>query len=241
MPKKIAIQSGHWGKIGAGAPGEREGNKRIVDRLCAVLRGRGFEVYQTDYYAFNDPKITKVDYDLFLSCHMDMDYPNDSGSGFADYADPATDSATIESQRICKVINNTYFPEVKINYISRSNANTRFYYVWKSLTAKTPCVLLEMGQSIDPHDSILLANTNLIVNAIARSLCLAFGIPYNLPAPIVPPSLPTPTTQPLAIPDERLVELETLNHLVTAIKAVIWSKGFIWAKINKLKTLLPKA
>jgi hypothetical protein len=180
---KICIQPGHAGKAGAGAPEEQANNKRIADRVCGMLRERSFEVYQTDYYGYNDPKVIKEDYSLFLSLHCDMDYPNDGGSGFADYADPATDLATKESQRICKIINDFYFPEVKINYVSHSNANTRFYYMWKHLTAKTPCVLLEMGQSIDPHDKVLLANTDLIASAIVRCICKAFNVPYDLAPP----------------------------------------------------------
>lgn len=181
---KIVIQAGHVNK-GGGAPEELANNKRIADRVCAVLREKGFEVYQTDYYAYNDTKVTKTDYSLFLALHCDMDYPNDGGSGFADYADPNTDSATTESQRICKVINETYFPEVKINYKNRSNANTRYYYMWKYLTAKTPCVLLEMGQSIDPHDKVLLANTDLISTGIVKSICKAFNVPYEIKPPVV--------------------------------------------------------
>lgn len=189
---KICLQPGHWSK-GGGAPTELETNKRVTDRTSEMLRQRGFEVYQSDWYGFNDPKVTSVDYDLFLALHCDADYPNDNGSGFADYADPASDDATIESQRICKVINDTYFPEVKINYVSHSNANTRFYYMWKYLTAKTPCVLLEMGQTIDPHDKVLLANTELIAGAITNSICKAFNVPN---VPVQPPIPPTPPTDP---------------------------------------------
>lgn len=180
---KLCLQAGHANKVGGGAPEEQANNIRITDRLSAMMRERGFEVYQTDYYAYNDPVVTGIDYDLFLSLHCDMDYPNDGGSGFADYADPSTDMATKESQRICKIINDNYFPEVQINYVNRSNANTRFYYMWKHLTAKTPCVLLEMGQSIDPHDKVLLANTDLIASGIARALCKAFNVPYDLTPP----------------------------------------------------------
>ena len=183
---KICIQPGHWGKPGAGAPEEQANNKRIADRLCAVLRDKGFEVYETDYYADADPKVTGTDWNLFLALHCDMDYPNDGGSGFVDYPEPSTDGATIESQRIAKVIKDTYFPEVQINYISHSNANTRYYYMWKALSSKTPCVLIEMGQSIDPHDKVLLANTDLIANALARSICKAFNVPFDSPTiPIV--------------------------------------------------------
>ena len=150
MAIKICLQSGHWSKAGSGAPNEQMTNKRITDRLSTVLRDRGFEVTQTDWYGYNDPKVTKIDFALFLALHCDMDYPNDGGSGFADFPEPSTDGATIESQRICKIINDNYFPEVGINYKNHANENTKYYYMWKYLTAKTPCVLLEMGQSIDP-------------------------------------------------------------------------------------------
>ena len=183
--KKICLQPGHFNKPGGGAPEEQANNKRIADRLSAMLRERGFEVYQTDYWAYNDPVVKSTDWDLFLSLHCDMDYPNDNGSGFADYPEPSTDSATKESQRICKVINEVYFPEVKINYVNRSNANTRYYYMWKHLTAPTPCVLIEMGQSIDPHDKVLLANTTLIASALTRAICKAFNVAYDIDLPPV--------------------------------------------------------
>lgn len=190
--KKVCLQAGHFSK-GGGAPEELANNKRITDRVAYNLRLRGIEVYQTDWYAFNDTNVTKVDFDLFLALHCDMDYPNDGGSGFADYADPASDMATNESQRICKVINDGYFKEVGINYKNRSNANTRFYYMWKYLTAKTPCVLLEMGQSVDPHDRVLLGNTDLIANAITKCICVALGVNYGLPVetPAQPPVVNT--------------------------------------------------
>jgi len=190
MAIKLCFQAGHINRAGSGAPNEQEKTKRITDRLSALMREKGFEVYQTDYYAYNDPKVTREDYALFLALHADMDYPNDGGSGFADYADPATDMATTESQRICKIINDNYFADVGINYVSHSNANTRFYYMWKHLTAKTPCVLLEMGQSIDPHDSVLLGNTDLIANAIGRCICKAFNVPFDTtPVPPTPSEL----------------------------------------------------
>ena len=65
----------------------------------------------------NDGTQDLSDFKLFLALHCDMDYPNDGGSGFADFPEPQTDGATAESQRICKIINETYFPEVKINLL----------------------------------------------------------------------------------------------------------------------------
>lgn len=177
--KRIVIQAGHIGKAGGGSPGEQEVNKRIADRLSALLRARGFEVIQTDYYAYNDTKVTKQDHALFLALHCDMDYAGDNGSGFADYPEPSTDGATKESQRITKILNESYFPEVGIVYKNRSNANTRYYYMWKYLTLKTPCVLIEMGQTQDPHDKVLLGNTDLIANALGRAVCKAFGVSFD--------------------------------------------------------------
>lgn len=185
MTYKICLQAGHVNKAGSGAPNEQATNKRITDRLSDMLRKRGFQVKQTDWYANNDPVVTGNDYHLFLALHCDMDYPNDGGSGFVDFAEPSTDSATAESQRIAKVIKEVYFPEVKINYVSHSNANTRYYYMWKYLTPKTPCVLIEMGQSIDPHDSVLLGNTDLIAGALCKSICKAFNVTYEIVPPVV--------------------------------------------------------
>lgn len=198
MPK-IVIQSGHVNcqnnsivslRSSSGAPGEQELTKRIADRLSSVLRTKGFEVIQTDANANDNHVITDIDYDLFLALHGDADYPSDAGGGFATFPEPSTDSATIESQRIAKVINEIYYPETKIVYKDRANANTKFYYMWKYLTAKTPCVLLEMGQVQDPHDKILLSNTDLIVNAIGRAVCKAFNVPFDAsPTPPVPPTV----------------------------------------------------
>jgi hypothetical protein len=210
--KKVCLQSGHFSK-GGGAPKELETNKRITDRLAFLLRQRGFEVYQTDWYGYNDVKVSKVDYDLFLALHCDMDYPNDNGGGFADYPDPSTDYATKESQRICKIINDYYFPEVKIVYKNRSNANTRYYYMWKYLTKATPCVLIEMGQSIDPHDSVLLGNTDLIANALCRAICIALKVDYEISSPVV--VTPTPDTSEI---DRLKAEIERLKVELDKVK-----------------------
>ena len=187
---KCIIQAGHINhknnvlanmRGNTGAPGEQELNKRIADRVSAMLRERGFEVVQTDACANSDRAIITKDYDLFLSLHGDADYAGDSGGGFADYADPASDGNTKESQRITAILNDIYFKETGIVYKNRSNKNTRFYYMWQYLTSKTPCVLIEMGQVQDPHDKVLLGNTTLIASAITRSLCKAFNKPYDLP------------------------------------------------------------
>lgn len=185
--KKICLQAGHEGRTSGstGAPGEVELTVRVRNRLSELLIAKGFQLFLVNA----DPKDSEIDqdFDLFLALHGDMDYPNDGGGGFADYPEPSTDGATAESQRICRVINETYFPETKIVYRNRSNANTRYYYMWKRMSLKTPCVLIEMGQVQDPHDRVLLANTELIAGALSKSICKAFGVPDE---PTLPPTDP---------------------------------------------------
>lgn len=187
MALKIGIQAGHYGRTSGstGAPGEQELTGRIWKNLSQQLIEKGFQVYMFGA----DPPIDNTlqqDFHLFLSLHGDADIYG-TGGGFADYPEPSTDGATKESQRICKVINDNYFPETGIKYVNRSNRNTRYYYMWKYLSAKTPCVLIEMGVVQDAHDKVLLANTTLIVNALGRAICKAFGVSYEAPTPELPP------------------------------------------------------
>ena len=194
--KKICIQSGHTSikyncditlRSGTGAPNEEKNNFRIVSRLCEILRTKGFEVVQTDANANCDSNITNKDWDLLLSCHCDANYAGDQGGGFVDFPEPSTDDATAESQRIAKAIESEYFKNTGIrNVPSRSNVNTRYYYMWQYLSAKTPCVILEMGESIDPHDSVILADTERVVNGIARGICRAFNVSFDVIPPVDP-------------------------------------------------------
>jgi len=189
MAKQICIQSGHWNTTSGqtGAPRELERTLAIGLRLVDLLRAAGAIVYHTDSHADTNSDITGKDWDLFLSLHCDMDYAGNEGGGFIDFPEPSTDFATKESQRICKAIEAVYFKESGIrNVPSRSNANTRYYYMWKSLSANTPCALLEMGESIDPHDSVILNDTERQAQILLRSIQNAFPDMK----PVVPPTPP---------------------------------------------------
>lgn len=201
--KRIVISAGHINvkfnsivalRNSTGAPGEQEFTLRIANRLSEVLRQKGFEVKQTDANANDDKSITDKDWDLFLSCHYDADiYKNPRDGGFVDFPEPSTDGATQESQRIVKEIESEYFKHSGIrNMPNRRNANTKYYYMWKYLSAKTPCVIIECGVGKDPHDSVILADTNIVVNAIARGICKAFNVPFDAPQPPTPPTPPIP-------------------------------------------------
>lgn len=187
--KKICVMAGHINiqyncnsnlRRSTGAPGEQEANLRIANRLSEILRGKGFEVKQTDGNANCDIAVTSKDWDLFISLHCDANYAGDEGGGFVDYPEPSTDGATAESQRIAKAIEGEYFNHSGIrNVPTRSNANTRYYYMWKSLSYKTPCVIVEMGERQDPHDSVILADTDIVANALGRGICKAFDVAWD--------------------------------------------------------------
>ena len=249
---KILIQAGHQNTTTGqtGAPEEMANNIRIRDRLGTVLTLRGFQVTLCDAN-FQGTE----DYNLALALHCDMNYDGNEGGGFVDYPDPSVDFSSAESKRIKEVIESVYFQETQIrNVPSRSNPNTKFYYWWSMLTAKTPCVIIEMGESIDPHDKVLLANTDLIANALCRAICKAFNVSYDLPTPPepeppqTPPTPSTPRVEPSAPPVEPPsndvsvcnTNLETCNSLIQQAKGILYGRGFWWVKLGKLKTLLPK-
>lgn len=177
MTRKICIQSGHWNTTNGqtGAPRELERTLAIGKRLVDIIRASGHIAYHTDSQADKNKEVTGQDWSLFLSLHCDMDYPGVEGGGFIDFPEPSTDFATQESQRISKAIASVYFSESGIrNVPSRSNKNTRYYYMWSALSAKTACNILEMGESIDPHDKVILDDTERQAQIIFRGILNAF-------------------------------------------------------------------
>ena len=141
----ILLQAGHAGRTSGstGAPGEQQFNIDIVGRVSAKLRAKGYEVKTIDA----DPSDSEIagDWDLFLTVHYDADVYNDSG-GFTDYPEPSTDFVTETSQLMARQIAATFFSQTGIKSMPmRSNANTRYYYMWKRLSANTPCVIIECG------------------------------------------------------------------------------------------------
>lgn len=220
---KIALQGGHLGRSSGatGAPGEQELTRRIRTRLSEILISRGFQLFLFD--ADVPQSQLNQDFDLFLALHGDADIYG-TGGGFADYPEPSTDGATEESQRICKVINEVYFAETQIKYVNRSNKNTRYYYMWKQISVKTPCVVIEMGVVQDAHDKVLLGNTELIAGALGRAVCKAFSVPFeDVPAT-------TPTTS-----DQKAV-IEGLEKQIEQLKIELSNKDI--AKNNELAIML---
>jgi len=171
--KKICLQAGHGGATG-GAPSERDWNVDIVAKMKEILKGK-YEVYTTGKNADKDPKVTNADWDIFLSVHYDADIYNDTG-GFVDYPEPSTDYATEKSQKYTKAISDYYFKATGIkNKPNRSNANTRYYYMWKSLSAKTPCVLIECGVGWRKPEDYTRLRKGDIPQILSNAIMVALG------------------------------------------------------------------
>lgn len=191
--KFVCLQSGHEGRTtgSTGAPGEIELNVRIRNRLSEILISKGFSIQLVDA----DPISAEInkDFDLFLALHGDANVYG-TGGGLVDYPDPSIDMVNAESKRIADAIASEYFKHSEIvNHPERSNANTKYYYMWRLLSAKTPCVIVEMGVVQDAHDKVLLADTERIATALARGVCKAFGVVYDVPIPpSEPPASPPP-------------------------------------------------
>lgn len=188
MAKLICLQAGHEGTTtgATGAPGEQEFTVRIRNRLSQILISKGFQVQLVNA----NPPASDInkDYSLFLAIHYDANIYG-TGGGFVDFPEPSTDAATIESQRIAKDITSEYFKNSGIvDYPERSNGNTRYYYMWSRLSAKTPCVIIECGVGQDAHDKVILTDTDRVCNAIARGICKAFNVPFDAVVP-PPPSV----------------------------------------------------
>lgn len=245
---KICLQAGHENTTtgATGAPNEQSFNVDIRNTVAAELRKRGFEVATTDANGNNDPAITGTDWNLFLAIHYDADIYG-KGGGFVDFPEPSTDGATVESQRIAYLLRQEYFGTTHIvNHPERSNKNTRHYYMWKALSAKTPCVIIECGVGMhvpDDHD-ILHFSRPLVVEGIVKGICLAFNVPY-IPvieqpqtSPSQPGSVSTPETTPTTT-DEKTV-------LINKLREIVYSR-WTWAgltngwkiKLAQLKELLP--
>jgi hypothetical protein len=250
--KKILLIAGHINvqfnslvslRGNTGTAGEQELNIRITNRLATVLRDRGFEVTQTDANANDDKSITSKDFDLALALHGDMDVQKDQGGGMVGSGDKSVDAMWQESLRIKKIFDEVYFTETKIVNKNIVTAGMSRYYMWQYLTAKTPCVLIEMGQVQDPHDKVLLANTDLIANGIGRAICKAFNVNFDS-SPIVPP-IGDPLLSLKAEIDTLKGQLDTANKSLIAQKTesdttLALSKAECKKKLDDFKTSLLK-
>lgn len=229
MSKLICLQAGHENVTtgSTGAPGEQELNKRIRARLTQLLIERKFQVQLVDA---NPPasEISK-DFHLFLSLHGDANIYG-TGGGCIAAPDPAYDDNNAESVRIKNAIESEYFKHSEIvNHPERVNRNMTMYYMWSRLSSMTPCVIIEMGVVQDPHDKVLLTDTDRIANALCRGICKAFNVPFDLVETPPPPS-------PLVAENEALKKrVSTLEARVSVLET---EKTQLTDKLNKNKVII---
>lgn len=200
---RIIIQAGHEGRTtgSIGSPNEQSFNIDISNKVADEMRSKGVEVRRVKA----DPTNAEIsgDWDLFLSIHYDADIYG-TGGYFSDFPEPTTDPATAKSQSISKILSAEYGSITKIvNHPERSNGNTRYYYMWQRISARTPCVLIECGVGMhvpDDHETLHF-NRPLVVKAIVSGLVKSLNITAPIPIP------PTPT------PDIRLTLLNQAGIL----------------------------
>ena len=237
---RIIIQAGHQDRTSGavGAPNEQSFNIDISNKVAEEMRKRGVEVRRVNA----DPKPEELagDWDLFLSIHYDADVYG-KGGYFVDFPEPSTDGATAKSQSITKILSEEYGKVTGIvNHPERSNKNTRYYYMWKSLSAKTPCVLIECGVGMHVPDDwkILHFERPRVVEGITRGLCRSFGIPYDITPPTPEPQ-PEPEPQPQPIPEEPqpCKECPILQNKLNVIKEIAYGRGWPWKKVSEIKKL----
>ena len=244
---KILLQAGHQNTTtgATGAPEEMKNNIRIRDRLAQILISKGFQLTLGDANFQSNEH-----FDLALAMHCDANYPGDEGGGFVACADKSVDNVWNESRRIESAIASEYFKHSGIREVdSRENANTLYYYWWYNLELKTPCVLIEMGESIDPHDRVILADTDRVANAIARGICKAFNVPFDVPnsPPVVTEPVVTIKVSEYNSLKAKITSLNEANKVIQAslalkdiecLSKLIAQKDNITAKLNDvIKTL----
>lgn len=172
----IIIQAGHYGRTSGstGAPGEANFNWDVANQVSTRLS----KLIETKVVKA-DPSSSELtgDHQLFLAIHYDADIYG-TGGYFVDFPEPSTDCATLESQRISKVLSDTYKETGIVNHLERSNKNTKFYYMWSQLSAKTPCVLIECGVGQHKPDDyeILFNQRSRVVDAIVKGVLKAFNL-----------------------------------------------------------------
>ena len=183
---KILIHCGHYNiktncradlRSGTGAPGEADFNWKVGIRLEKLLQEKGFSTYLDDANTNCHKNVTDQDWDLALAIHADANIYG-TGGGFIDVLRPDWDKAKEESARIAQALRSVYFKESGIvEHPERANKNTSEYYLWNSMSDKTPCVIIECGVLKDAHDSVILNDIERVAKAILGGILKAFPPP----------------------------------------------------------------
>lgn len=228
MAKKlVCLQAGHqnarqncWEALrgGTGAPGEAEFTVAMRDKVSEILQTKGIAVQLVDA-TFNCKDDVGKDFDLFLAIHYDADIyrinGQSVGGGFIDTPHPANDAAHEQSTKIANAMKSEYFKGTGIvEHSERSNANTRYYYMWNVLSAKTPCVIIECGVGKNAGDASILSNKDRVATAIAKGICKGLGVQWE--------EVPTPP------------EDVDYKKVVSEIRGYVFKTGSVYTRMTEI-------
>jgi N-acetylmuramoyl-L-alanine amidase len=235
---KICLQAGHKGVTTGqtGTAGEQELNWRVTLKLSEILIKKGFQLFIVDANP-PDSQINQ-DFDFFFAIHGDWDSPQ-VGGGCITAPDPNYDDNNTESKRIVEFIKKSYFSPYTedtgiVDRPGKITTDMTRYYMWLRLTAKTPCGLIELGEVMDAHDKVILANTDRVANAIAKGICKAFNVAWEVP-PITPPTPVTNWEQKYNDLNKTFSDYKSVFNQITQNNAVANAEKVLQDKINKAK------
>jgi hypothetical protein len=82
-----------------------------------------------------------------------------------------------------------------------------------------------MGESIDPHDKVILADTNRVANAIARGVCKAFNVNFD----------GTTTVPPVVTP------VKDWKSYLMRIKTIFYAKDTIGSTVKGIDDIIKES
>ena len=111
------------------------------------------------------------------------------------------------------------------------------YYAWDYVGMDTPSVILEHGNWVNTSDyKKMFEQTNMIAEADVEAIN-SFLNPVIITPPTECEKALSDCQFELRTTRDNLI---TYGNLISQAKAILYGKGFIWAKLRKLKALLPQ-
>jgi hypothetical protein len=174
--RRVGLQVGHWRNWEASAPlnrnsgssgggmTEAEVNLAIARLTAESLRAMGYVV---DILPTVIPRGYKAD--AVVAIHADG---ASSGSRRGFFTDkPARAPVGSPEDALRKAIDQEYAAATGLSYVYRSTVNTRYYYGYSAVAAKSPMVIIETGFLTSPADrEVIVKRPELSARGIANGV-----------------------------------------------------------------------
>jgi len=211
---EVVVQAGHE-NIGAncdaglrpytGAPGEVSWTPGIVEGICARLMAAGVTAHHVDanWNCGGNPSIGR-DYDAVLAVHYQSNPPHESGFSVG-RMDPLEDGAAAASAQLVDAINAAYSAATGLtrrDAWDTPNPNVQHYYLFRAVSLKTPCALIECGTGAvgAPDHAFLWTQQEKVIAGIADGILGYLHAAGKWSPPPAPPSPPAPAPPPAPVP-----------------------------------------